>query len=364
MKLKMKTVKLQDMVSRASKGASNNKLIPITSLMAIQLKDNVLTLITTDATNYLYIEEQKVEGDDFYVVVPVDIFSKLIARTTCENVTLTLHENLKILEVKGNGNYKIELPLDENGQLIKYPDPYIVSDNNVRQTIHLSTVKVILETLKSALANTLEVPCYTGYYIGNSVIATDTYKIADMDVQLLATPALISCELMDLLSVMTAEKIEVDEFDSGVIQFTTPDCRIYGRVMDDIDDFAVEPISALVNTEMESFCAVNKTEFLQVLDRLELFVGTYDKNAVRFTFTREGLEVSSKAASSVEIIPYVSSDSFIDFTCMIDVQMITQEVKAIQADTIELYYGEDNAIIMKDGNITIVVALLEDEEGE
>ena len=361
MKLTMNTVKLQDMVSRAVKGASNNKLIPITSLMAIELKaDHVLTLTTTDATNYLYIDENKVEGDDFYVVVPVDVFSKLIARMTCENVTLILHPEIKILEVKGNGNYKIELPLDENGQLIKYPDPY-KSDVSNDIKLNLSTVKVILDTLKSALATTLENPCYTGYYVGDSVIATDTYKIANMDINLFNMPVLVSAELMNLLSVITEENIYVN-INKDVLQFATDTCRVYGRAMEGIEDFAVEPIMSLVNTEMDSWCSLNKTQLLQVLDRLSLFVGPYDKNAVRFTFTREGLEISSKASSSVEMIPYISSKDFREFTCMIDVQMITQEVKAIQTDVIEMYYGEDNAVIMKDGNITIVVALLEDEE--
>lgn len=361
MKLTLNTVKLQDMVARAVKGASNNKLIPITSLMAIELKPNhILTLTTTDATNYLYIDEHKVDGDEFYVVVPVDVFSKLIARMTCENVTLILHPEIKILEVKGNGNYKIELPLDENGQLIKYPDPY-KSDVSNDIKLNLSTVKVILDTLKSALATTLENPCYTGYYVGDSVIATDTYKIANMDINLFNMPVLVSAELMNLLSVITEENIYVN-INKDVLQFATDTCRVYGRAMEGIEDFAVEPIMSLVNTEMDSWCSLNKTQLLQVLDRLSLFVGPYDKNAVRFTFTREGLEISSKASSSVEMIPYISSKDFRDFTCMIDVQMITQEVKAIQTDVIEMYYGEDNAVIMKDGNITIVVALLEDEE--
>lgn len=361
MKLTMNTAKLQDMVARAVKGASNNKLIPITSLMAIELKPNhILTLTTTDATNYLYIDEHKVDGDEFYAVVPVDVFSKLIARMTCENVMLTVRPDVKILEVKGNGNYKIELPLDENGQLIKYPDPYKEGKNSDIK-LNLSTVKVILDTLKSALATTLENPCYTGYYAGDSVIATDTYKIANMDISLFNEPVLVSAELMNLLSVITEENIYVS-IDGDVLQFSTDTCRIYGRAMEGIEDFAVEPIMSLVDTEMDSQCSLNKTELLQVLDRLSLFVGPYDKNAVRFTFTREGLEISSKASSSVEIIPYISSKEFKAFTCMIDVQMITQEVKAVQADVIEMYYGEDNAVIMKDGNITIVVALLEDEE--
>ena len=346
MKLTIKTEKLKEMVARSEKGVGNNKLIPLTSLMAIEVKNNKLTLITTDATNYLYISEDKIVADDFYVVVDANTFSKLVSKMTCEDVVLEVKSGQYVLSVKGNGNYKIELPLDENGEPIKYPDPVATMDlsSASEKIINKTTVQVILETVKSALAVTLENPCYTGYYVGNQVVATDT-------------------EFMDLLSVMGAEKISVNMTDTDIV-CSTPDCIVCGKFMEGIDDYAIDAIMGLVNTEFSSFCSVPKSALLQLLDRLSLFVGTYDKNAVYLTFTQSGLQVSSKAANGVELIEYVSSDNFKDFTCAIDIQMFTNEVKSIQNDVIEIYYGEDNAIKMTDGNITIIVALLEDDNME
>lgn len=366
MKLTIKTEKLKEMVSRAVKGAGNNKLIPITSLMAIEVKDNKVTLITTDASNYLYIMEDKVVAEDFYAVVDADTFSKLVSKMTCENITLEIKDGLQVLEVKGNGTYKIELPLDEDGEAIKYPNP-VEAENVFEYTsvgvLNKSTVQVILDTIKPALAVTLENPCYTGYYMGKQVVATDTYKIASMDVKLFDDAKLISPELLDLLSVMNAEKINVN-VDGNNIIYRTPDCIVYGHFMEGIEDYAIDAIMDLVETSFTSFCSVSKNKLLQLLDRLSLFVGVYDKNAVYLTFTHEGLQVSSKAASGVEIIDYVASEDFKDFTCSIDIQMLIQEVKAIQNDVIEMYYGEDNAIKMTDGNITIIIALLEDSVEE
>lgn len=365
MKLTLKTEKLKEMVSRAVKGVGNNKLIPLTSLMALEVKDNKLTLITTDATNYLYVVEDKVVADDFYVVVDADTFSKLISKMTCENVTLEVASGVWVLNVKGNGNYKIELPLDENGEPIKYPDPVENLDlsSASEKTINRTTVQVILDTIKPALAVTLENPCYTGYYVGNQVVATDTYKIASMDINLIGEKRLVSPEFMDLLSVVNAEKINVMYTDTDIV-CSTPDCIVCGKFMEGIEDYAIDAIMELVNTEIDSFCSVPKNAILQLLDRLSLFVGTYDKNAIHLTFTQNGLQVSSKAANGVEIIDYVSSDNFKPFTCAVDIQMLTQEIKAIDNDVIELYYGTDNAIKMTDGNITIIVALLEDDMNE
>jgi len=362
MKLTMKTEKLKEMVSKAIKGVGNNKLIPLTSLMAIEVKDNKFTLITTDATNYLYVVEDKVVADDFYVVVDANVFSKLISKMTSENVTLEVASGVWVLNVKGNGAYKIELPLDEDGEPIKYPDPLTKADLHTwtQKTINRSTVQVILDTIKPALAVTLENPCYTGYYVGDHVVATDTYKIASMDVPLFTNPRLVSAEFMDLLAVITDEKITVYMTDTDIV-CSTPDCIVYGKFMEGLDDYAIEAIMGLVDSKFDSFCSVSKNAILQLLDRLSLFVGTYDKNAIHLTFTQNGLQVSSKAASGVEIINYVSSTNFRDFTCAIDIQMLMQEIKAIQNDVIEIYYGGDNAIKLVDGNIKIVVALLEDD---
>lgn len=365
MKLTLNTEKLKDMVSRSVKGAGNNKLIPLTSLMAIELKDGKLTLITTDATNYLYIVEDKVVGDNFYAVVDANVFSKLISKMTSETVTLEIKSSLNYLEVKGNGTYKIELPLDENGEYIKYPDPIVGLDlsNAAEKIINRTTIQVVLETIKPALAVTLENPCYTGYYLGKQVVATDTYKIASMDIDLLGARKLISPEFMDLLSVMNAEKITVMFTDTDIV-CSTPDCIVYGKFMEGIEDYAIDAIMGLVNTEFGSMCAVPKTELLQVLDRIALFVGTYDKNAIYLTFTRMGLQISSKATSGVEMIDYATSENFKDFTCAVDIQMLVNEVKSISNDIIEISYDVDNAIKMTDGNITIIVALLEDEVDE
>lgn len=363
MKLTMKTEKLKEMVSRSVRGVGNNKLIPLTSLMSIELKSGTLVLTTTDATNYLYVIEDKLVGDDFCAVVDANTFSKLISKMTCENITLEVKGD--ILNVKGNGNYKIELPLDEDGGSIKYPNPYnkLKTVTNDFGTINRTTVQVILDTVKPALAVTLENPCYTGYYIGDHVVATDTYKIASMNVPLFGESKLVSAELLDLLSVMRDEKIKVEVSNDDVI-FITSDCVVCGKFMDGIDEYAIDAIMDLVNTEFESVCSVPKNALVQLLDRLLLFVGPYDKNTVYLTFTNAGLQISSKAANGVEIVEYTSSSNFKDFTCPIDIQMFVNEVKAIQNDVIEIHYGEDNAIKMIDGNITIVVALLEDDMEE
>ena len=358
MKLTINTTLLQTMVARAVKGASENKMIPLTSLMAIELKDNTLTIITTDSTNYLYVKSDKVVGDDFYVVIQSEMFSKLVSKLTCENVTMELKENF--LNVKGNGSYSIELPLNEDGELIRFPDPVSKVNLEYAGEVKLSTIKLITSTAKASLAETLDNPCYTGYYVGKNVVATDTYKICGINISLFDEPALISASMMDLLDIFTDETIKVSR-DGDTVIFESPNTVLYGKFMDSIDDYQIEAINGLLDQEFGSVCKIPKTAMLQLLDRLALFVSAYDKNGIYLTFTRDGLQVESKQANSVELIPYIESSSFHSFTCCADIEMLRSQIKSNRSDSVEIHYGEDNALKMTDGNVTQVVALLEDD---
>ena len=249
MTLSIKTDIFKEMVSRAIKGASQNKLIPLTGLMAIQLKDNKLTLITTDASNYLYIKQDNVVGDEFYVVTQVEQFSKLVGKMTCE--TITLEVNNGILNVKGNGDYKIELPLDEEGNPVVLPNPVDDVKEGKSAEVNLATIKTILNTIKPALAVTMEIPVYTRCYMGKRVVATDTYKVSSLDADVLkAEPLLLSAETMNLLDVMTCEKVNFLQLDDVVV-FDTPDCVVYGHTMGGVEDYQIDAISELLEQDKE-----------------------------------------------------------------------------------------------------------------
>ena len=49
MNLKIKTETLQTMVGKVSKCVSNNKLIPLTSLLNIRVENNILVLTKVDS---------------------------------------------------------------------------------------------------------------------------------------------------------------------------------------------------------------------------------------------------------------------------------------------------------------------------
>lgn len=355
--MKIKTARLQEMMSKAMKGVGNNKLLPLTSLIAIKVEDGTLSIISTDATNYLYVSE-KVESEDFYVCVQAEQISKLIARMTSDEISLEIKDNS--LEVKGNGTYSIALPLDEDGSIVNYPNPYKDFSGEKIGVISNANIKTILNTLKPALAVTMDYPQYTNYFVGDCVIATDTQKINAISTAILEAAKLITSEMMNLLDVMTDDNIDIFAY-GNIIVCKSSNAIVYGTSTFDIEDFNVAAIKNLINQEFPSKCVIQKTNLLQLLDRISLFVDTFDDGAIVLTFTKDGLLVESKQSSGSELIPYVSCENFNEFIASVDVFTLQTQIKAQPSDTIEMWFGEQNALKVVNDNITSIIALLETE---
>ena len=367
-KLTVKTTILQDLVAKSVRGAGNNKLLPITSLMEISVsEDDYLVLQTTDSTNYLFVRN-KIDNPNrsFYVVVPADTFAKLVGKITTPTIDLEVSDGKLFIE--GNGSYVIPLPLDEEGKPIVFPDlKYGIG--NLACSIPLYTVQTILNSVKSALSPTIDVPCYMNYYMGSDiVVATDTIKInALVHQKFMDQPILLNPEMMNLLSIMSDDVINV--YLGDAIKFEDSHCIVIGRIPDGIEDYQINEIGGLLDTEFKSMIEFSKQDILQSLDRLSLFVDTYDKNGIQMVIhPKEGetlfedcdFTLSSLVGDGIESLPLISATNPVDFNGVIDVFDFQAQVKSIASDRVEFWYGPDNAIKLTDGNVVHIIALILD----
>lgn len=358
MQFTIKTLTLQQMVDKVSCCVSNNKLIPLTSLLSIKVENNTLVITTTDATNYFYVKSvDKVDCENFEVSVIADLFIKLIQKMTSENITITVEENLKI---KGNGNYTLELILDENGNPVKFPKKYDETEfRNDGGVIKVSTVNTIINYNKPSLAVSLELPSLTTYYCGDKVITSDRFVVCATDIKAFNTPYLITSKLMELLSKMSSEDIKITTTDKDMV-FETDTETIYAPITEGIDTFPVDALEDLINSEFNSRCKVSRHAVVEVLDRLGLFVSPYDKKAITLTFTKDGIMFSSKKSNGVELVPYVMSDNFSDYTCSIDVEKLKSQIATQSDENIDVSYGSEIAIKLITNNIIQIIALSEE----
>lgn len=356
--MKVKTEQLKEMVSKAIQGASNNKLIPITQLMGIKKEGKDIMLTTTDATNYLYISGTAEDKDDIQVTVYAEQFAKLVSKMTCKEMYLKIENGT--LEVKGNGTYTLELPLDENGELIKYPDPYaeaFKSEPKWTGSISQEDVKVVLDVVKPSLATSTEVPSITNYYAGDVVCASDRFKIASFDLRLFDKDCLVSPQLMELIDVIADGTINYFIKDNTII-LNAKYGKIFCKHVDGVEEFPIQAIQDFIQRDFESVCTVNKNDFIALLERISLFVSKYDDKAVRLYFEADGIRVSNKSRKSNELIEYLSSKDYKAYDCIIDVDMLVTQLKAYNSDSVEIHYNNETSLKFVDNDIVQITALI------
>lgn len=356
--MKIKTELLNELVTKSINGASNNKLIPITQLMGIQANNSVITIITTDATNYLYVFGD-IDDSEFEVTIFAEQFSKLISKMTTKEVELNIVNGN--LEVKGNGTYTLELPLDENGEMIKYPDPYYDKYKDGVKfdgEIDTSKIKTIIDSVKPSLATTMELPSITNYFVGDNIIATDRYKVANYSDSILDKEILISSQLMDLLNLFDSTiRYKIDD---DCMVFENDNLTVFSKDVEDASSYPIDALENLIEKEFKSVCKVNKYNFIELLERISLFVGKYDDRAVRLYFEKDGIRVSNKNRKSNEFISYEYSENHEDYDCSINVDMLLSQLKAYVNDIVELHYNSDIGIKFVADDIVYIVAPTED----
>lgn len=359
-KFTIKTSKLQSMLNKAIKCSGNGAVNVLTAMVHVELKNNVLKLTTTDINNYFTVIANDVAGDDTDFTVSVEKFSKLVSKTSTEEITLSVND--EYISITGNGTYKIPLQFDVNGEAIRYPE-HIINTPDEEGTIKVSTIKNIILHNKPELAVTDEEPCLTGYFCTDeSVASADTFNICRNDVKTFNSDVLVQPLVLDLLSMTSDEEITYKLCDNDVL-FESASVKLFSHLMSGKDKYAklMRVVNECADKEYTSYCVLPKTALLNVIDRLSLFICDNDENGVYMTFTQNGVKVETINGSGIESIPYQSSDNFKDFRCLIGVDSLKRQLSSVLGEAVNIYYGGDSkTVTFKQDNAIHVISLLKD----
>lgn len=337
-------------------------MMPLTSLIGIEYLDDNLILTTADGSNQFKVSSTEVQlgitekQPNFYTIVNADTFSKLVGKTTKEFIKLENKENY--LEVVGNGSYKLEIAINEEGEMVRFPE---IQNIDVEPfTISTQLLQEAINTAKASVAKTMEVPYLTGYYISDKTISTDRQLVFQSNVGLSKEPLLISSEMAELLLLVDSGDINVLHKDNNLI-FFNQSFKIAGKELEGKETYPVSQISNLIDSSYENTVKVNKQELLNVLDRMSLFVTEYDKNGIFLNFTSNQLCIKSQKSNAIESINYIDNKLANIFECLVDIEMLKSQVETISTDIVEMYYGQEKSIKILDGNCVHIISLLDKE---
>lgn len=186
-------------------------------------------------------------------------------------------------------------------------------------------------------------------------MATDRVKVASFDKRLFSNDVLVSDRLMKLMGVIQDSDIQY-EVQDNVVVLKSDKCTIYGN-LDEVGGYPVAVVSDLISMDFPSSCKINKQSFINMLDRISLFVGKYDNKAIHMKFEKHGISIANMAGKSEEVIDYDSVKSYKAFDCIVDIELLLAQLKAYSSDVLDIQFGNEATLKLVDDDITYIVAL-------
>ena len=299
---KFSTERLKQLVTYAVKGAGFDSNIPESMELGIKVSDSIISFSTTTGETYLRVSD-RCTADDMNITVNAEIFSKLISKITSDTVDIEL--NGKVLEIVGNGKYKLELIPDEEGNIKVFPDKF-VKQTELVGTIPAIDVVTINTSIKASLSESVG-SIYSQYYVGDVVASTDRIMLSILNKKYFDGAYLFSAEFVDLMLLSCAD-VSLYKSDNTIVAISNPtetcEIAICTKVPTDTSDYDIESLNKFANLSAPAFCRVKKVDLINLLDRLSLFVNKFDEGAIKLHFTQDCIEVSSMASSGIERIEY------------------------------------------------------------
>lgn len=349
--MKIKTLILKTMLGHVNK-CKPNPLLEITSYYELKASNNVLTITATDSNNIIKTAMNIDTDEKFEVIVKSDQFTKLINKTTVDTVDLTIEGSC--LNVKANGEYKVEIVEGET-----YPSYQIDGDIYQVNSYHLNKA---IKSCKNAKSLTVSEGVLYGYLLRDGqLISADAIKVCQCGVETsIDVDILIPPSMADILIALDKDDCEV-RLDGDKILFIGQDVEIYGTLMEGADTYP--EVSSLLDMDYPAFCEVDVKEFLNSLDRLNLFVGLYDNNIINIMFQNNEVDLITNS-KSCEAIPYLSVqdiENVGDSLYSVNTKFLYDLVSAVPSPTITICFGLDDTMKLHSDDISMLLAMAEDE---
>lgn len=158
-KITLSTVLIQDLISRVLRGARGDKNIPITNWIHIHSdldSPDIHATVFDGITYYRVFDTLEGQHEEFDVVAPFEKLAKIFPKLHgSSNTTLKIMNNtFKV--ICGKSSYNIEIPVDENGDLVEYPEENYLNKGvefpyEFRLQFEKGEVSSILSSLGSSL---------------------------------------------------------------------------------------------------------------------------------------------------------------------------------------------------------------------
>ena len=364
--MKIKTSIFQQMVGTAVKVCSFNKMLPLTSLMEIKTDKEGMTLITTDTvTTFEY--RLGMEGlEESNVVVDANVISALAQKITTPEMELTVTGNSLI--ISGNGVYNIPIRVDESGNVIELPK--ITVPNSQPEHVNLQRIREMIKVCSASVSPTVEAKELNNYYLGKDAVTTDQIKVTVLqDTGLgLKKPLFLKASAADIISATTFVEADLYTLEDKVYLIGKTfkfEIAVDNGDLEYFTNGALKYVDKNKDVKYDYSIKLHKSNVLDVLDRLGLFIGDYDSKAVYFHVSKNNLEIHNKDKSSHETLSFLEEnlgDDFKEEEFILNIEWTKQLLNVLPEDTFTLSFNANaRNVKINNANITQIISTLQEE---
>ena len=360
----MQTQILQDLVARAFKACTLQPLLPTTTYMQVKVAGDKLYVRSTDNVNSLTLSVET-NQPDFEMVVDAKVFAAIIAKITTSEISLIV-EDMKVT-IEGNGKYNMAYSTDVDGSKVVFPEP-VADLSGVSVTVSGQELKSIIELNKPCKADSKEVPCMFNYYaFSDGVITTNEFKACFNPVKLTNSPISIPANVMDLAMEVISGKGEVNIYQTEKsIIFKSDDAVLIAEKASqaDVDKFPAENLLEVFAMNAELSTKLNRTTFLQTVERIALFTEAYEQDKLTIIFNQKSVELQSAGTGSTEIVDYIADNENIlpadtNVKVFVDAKYLKTIISACNEEQIIVKFGTVDGVQIHCGNVKIILGALD-----
>lgn len=298
-------------------------------------------------------------------------FIKLVSKFSSKDTEIGVSESGNELTVIGNGEYKLSLPLNSEGHPIKFPvlpmiklaNSETVDENQIYYgdlSLFTTSAKFAEGAILKPSAD-LQIEDYprTNYYFGKiGCVTLDGFRATLVDTDKFTYEALIYPSTIKLLSILRNDDFKSYKVND-VLVFKCDGMTLYAKCADGLDAYPYEVATSLLNQKLPNCVSVAASGFLSALDRLKLFITSFDENCITLDFNSDGLFAKTMSGSCIEQIAADKFDS--TFTCVIDIDTLISQLKCLGDSAIKLFFGDKDIIQLISDNVKQLVVLCNDE---
>lgn len=364
--LRLKTNVLKDMLNKAVKVCSFNKMLPLTGLVEIETSTDGLSLKTTDGITTMVITE-RIEGlEPARVTVDANIITALVNKITTEEIELIISDSS--LTITGNGVYNLEIRVDESGEIVKLPAINQELANSANKEFDFKGIVERLNICKSAIAGGEDGAELRNYYLKDMIFATDQLKVSAVSniPSMVGEELFISGDLGKIIMELGFIKANYARNNENLVIVGENFILSSVMLLDELNKFrdTLSGIQGLIGLDYTNKVVIKKNDLINLLDRLSIFVSEYDSNSIDLIFLPEHIKATNQKKTCDEIIAYEDAKltNLIEFQSILNIEHLKQLLAVLPNDTIEFQF--DNSIPslkIVDGDVIQFLGLMGEE---